>query len=157
MKQKSNKIIIWLLALAYAAAMLYLLFFIRYVGTPDTTDGYWQAIRSTLNLVPLRTIKMFLRQIRYIGPGDFAFRNLAGNVVMFVPFGIFLPVLFPKQRNFFRFFGTSALTIILVELLQGITLLGSCDIDDFILNMGGILIGYVLYWIFRPRKKPVSA
>ena len=38
------------------------------------------------------------------------------------------------------------------ELTQLFTLLGSCDIDDLILNMAGIVWGFILHKIIKTRK-----
>lgn len=41
--------------------------------------------------------------------------------------------------------------IVAVELLQLFTLLGSCDIDDLILNMIGAFLGYGLFRMVQKR------
>ena len=73
--------------------------------------------------------------------------NLLGNVLLFIPAGWLLPKVFPYQRNVFRFMVTCAGLILLVETLQLFTLLGSFDIDDVILNLCGMLAGFIGYHI----------
>ena len=75
--------------------------------------------------------------------------NLAGNVVLFIPIGYFLPRLWMKMRRFFPFLFTCILSVCLVEVLQLLTLLGSMDIDDLILNLFGMIIGYLIFMIFK--------
>ena len=47
--------------------------------------------------------------------------------------------------------GLVLLLILAVEILQLVTLLGSCDIDDLLLNILGAAMGYVL-WKLRNKK-----
>ena len=74
--------------------------------------------------------------------------NLVGNVVAFIPFGVFLPVLFQKCRNFFLTVLFSMEFSLCVEVIQLVGKVGILDVDDVILNTLGGLFGYVLYWLF---------
>ena len=47
--------------------------------------------------------------------------------------------------------------ICLVELCQMVTLLGTCDIDDLILNLLGCAIGYGLHFLTNRKSKPEPA
>ena len=132
-----------ILFVLYSALMLWLLF--DRAGY-DPALPYWEQLRYTLT--PFHTIKLFWR----ILPSTAAIINLGGNVIMFIPLGFLLPRAFPKLKKFFRCFFTAALIIILVEVAQLFTLLGSCDIDDLILNMAGILLGFILHKMIKPRK-----
>ena len=132
-----------ILFILYSALMLWLLF--DRAGF-DPALPYWDQLRY--NLTPFHTIKLFWR----ILPNASAIINLGGNVIMFIPLGFLLPRAFPKLKKFFRCFFTAALIIILVELTQLFTLLGSCDIDDLILNMAGIVWGFILHKIIKTRK-----
>ena len=53
------------------------------------------------------------------------------------------------MRNFFVFFLTCFLSIALVEQLQLVTLLGSLDIDDLILNLFGMIVGYIAFMLIK--------
>ena len=82
--------------------------------------------------------------------------NIVGNVIMFVPFGAFLPAMWPKLQKAWKAILSGLLVIILVELCQLLTLRGRCDVDDVLLNMMGIIFGYGLWSIVkfcRSRKK----
>lgn len=65
------------------------------------------------------------------------------NVLLFVPLGIFLPVLWKRYRSFFRtmLFGLSFSLII--ELLQLLTRRAT-DINDLMTNTAGTVIGWCL-------------
>ena len=144
--------LIRILFLAYCGLMLWLLFGQRMDGTLwDITlnpDG------ESVNLVPFATVRLYWGLLQN-GASQALLRhaviNLVGNVVMFVPLGWFLPAVWRMFRGFFRavIFGISL--VCLVELLQYITGLGSCDVDDLILNAAGIILGYGI-WKLKHRK-----
>ncbi|MBR5336759.1 MAG: VanZ family protein [Lachnospiraceae bacterium] len=80
--------------------------------------------------------------------------NIIGNVTMFIPVGIILPVCFKKLDNVAKVtlagFGMS----LFIELSQFLFYDRGTDVDDLILNTAGVLIGAVLYFIFRRIKNP---
>lgn len=69
---------------------------------------------------------------------------VAGNVVMFIPFG-FLGWIFPqcKELKSLLFSFISAITI--VEGLQYFTRMGIFEVDDIILNTFGVFLGWMIY------------
>ena len=150
-----------ILFLLYGALMLWLLFF-QSARIPDYgTASYWQQVKSNLNLTPLRTVGNYLHVLTnreyYLEKWGFAsiyaFQarqaviNLGGNVGMFIPLGLFLPWVFTNLRKAWKTLLTAAGIIILVEVLQLFTLLGSCDVDDLILNLVGVWLGYGTFFI----------
>ncbi|MEV0126552.1 VanZ family protein [Streptomyces sp. NPDC050703] len=72
-------------------------------------------------------------------------KQIGGNILLGVPFGMLLPVLLPRTRGLLRVALATALTMVLVELAQGAFVTGrTFDIDDVILNTTGALLGYLL-------------
>ncbi|MGK5628171.1 VanZ family protein [Streptomyces sp. URMC 123] len=72
-------------------------------------------------------------------------KQIGGNVALGVPFGLLLPVLFPRARGLLRVALVTAVVMTLVELIQGALVTGRAfDIDDVILNTAGALLGYLL-------------
>lgn len=142
------------LFLLYCAAMLWLLF----VRSPLNSAGaYWDCVRHNINLTPLHTITHFCDLLSY-KDNAFLIRlavvNLVGNVAVFIPLGFFLPGLFARQRKLRWFLPTVVLLIIGVELAQLFTLRGICDIDDLILNIPGILLGFLFFHLLdRIRRR----
>jgi len=121
------------MALFYALVMCWLLFYRdRYFG-----QGY------NYNLVPLYTIKKYIIHYDHFNP-DIWFKNLFGNIVLFIPIGIFLPLFNKKYLNVFRLTFITILLIAAVELIQMLTRVGSFDIDDIILNTFGALLGLLM-------------
>lgn len=134
--------------LIWGAFLLYVLVMVRLLfgrHTYDMFGSYWDTLKSNTNLIPFYTIKNYLWLLKHTASEyllQHAYVNLLGNVFLFVPLGIFLPLLFSKLRAFKHYFPFLCLTILLIELIQLFTLRGSCDVDDFILNCVGGAMGY---------------
>ena len=144
---RQRKITIWhIFFILYCAVMLWLLF---------DREGYDPALPYTeqlrYSLIPFRTTRRFLKLLlsANIAYRNQAVINLGGNVIMFIPLGFFLPRVFPALRNFWLTIFATALIIIAVELTQLFTLLGTCDIDDLILNVIGAVIGYGAHTLIK--------
>lgn len=69
------------------------------------------------------------------------------NIVCFIPLGIWL-----KRFKFFPFLLIAPAIILSIESLQWITARGVFDIADILLNLTGILIGYVIGRLFNYVK-----
>lgn len=114
----------------------------------------WSAyVMGGFNLVPLRSLS---EQVGSIFAGHNVARGivyLVGNLVGFAPLGFFLPGLFARQRKFPAFLITSLLAIAALELVQVLTMRGSFDIDDIILNAAGACLGY---WIMRRPVRRIA-
>lgn len=137
----------------YCAVMLWLLFD-RSSGWIDGLT-YEEHLRHNVNLVPFLTIGNYLNVVLNRTNDAVLVHciiNLLGNVLLFIPAGYLLPRLWPKQRNFFRFFATCLGVMFLIEVLQLFTLLGSFDVDDLILNLFGMTLGYIGFHLFRKKK-----
>ncbi|WP_373430782.1 VanZ family protein [Streptomyces sp. B3I8] len=93
------------------------------------------------NLHPGRSLRAYAEQ-----PGlRDAVKQIGGNVLLGVPFGVLLPVLSPGTRHLLRVLLVTALVMLAVELVQGALITGRAfDIDDVILNTTGALIGHLL-------------
>ena len=141
------------LFVAYGLVLLWLLFG-RPQGWSDTLT-YRQMLQQNMNLVPLFTIKNYWYVVRHGSDPTLLWHcitNLVGNVVLFVPIGYWMVRIWPKFRNFFLFLVTCAGAILLIEALQLFTLLGSFDVDDIILNLCGMTVGYFLSLLFHRKK-----
>ena len=147
-KRSSQQPFMRFLFLVYCVVMLWLLFG-RSFGWDDGLT-YRQILQNSINLKPFFTIRNYLQVVIY-RTNDSVFThcliNLLGNVLLFVPAGYLLPKLWKKQRNSFLFLCSCLSMILLVELVQLFSLLGSFDIDDIILNISGMIIGYLLWAI----------
>lgn len=107
------------------------------------------------NLRPGDSIRAYLGQPTFRD----TVKQLGGNIVLGIPFGVLLPVLVPQTRGLVRVAVVTAFVMMLVELVQGMFITGRAfDIDDVLLNTTGALLGYLLIglWLGRavhPRRR----
>ena len=99
---------------------------------------YWEKP----HLVPFEVIKEYVKNAHSID--DWFFKNLACNIIMFMPFGFLLP-LFAKKNKWWQILITGIIVSVIIEIVQGILGIGISDIDDVILNTSGLLIGFGIY------------
>ena len=118
----------------------------------DPALPYAQQLK--FNLVPFETIALFLRALHHSSHGMrvHAVINLVGNIVMFIPLGFFLGILWPSLRKGWKVFLLTLAIMLLVELTQMLTLVGSFDTDDLMLNLLGSLTGYGLFCLHIQKK-----
>ena len=100
-----------------------------------------------INLVPFRTIFIYLRNL----PSGFAVYNLFGNIIPFIPLGYFISLYFNKSM-FIKIIFIFSFILFLIEFIQFIFLIGFFDIDDFILNFIGLIIGYIIKGILNNKR-----
>lgn len=97
-----------------------------------------------INMVPFRTIRRYMQ----IYGDDLFLVNVVGNIVMFMPWGFGLVLLWSrKQRLFSIILHALGLTLFIEfgQLFVG----RSVDVDDVILNFLGSCIGAALYFLLR--------
>lgn len=113
----------------------------------------------SINLIPFHSI------IQYISGSSaniktFAFSNVVGNIVIFIPLGIYLS-LFKNDKRVITNLLFIFIVSLFVEIIQGLLGIGASDIDDIILNCLGGLIGILGYkfllFILRDEKKVHTA
>lgn len=147
MKDDQRRIWMWVLFGLYCLMLLWLLL-LRRIGTG--------AGNVQLNIRPLDTLRRYIWVLCHSTvpiQRRYAVANLVGNIGLFLPMGIFLPILFEKMRKIFPFLLWSVGIIILVELCQLLTGLGACDVDDLLLNTAGTILGW-LAWRALSAKHP---
>ena len=93
------------------------------------------------NLHPGSSLRAYVEQ----APWRDAVKQIGGNVLLGVPFGVLVPVLAPRARGMLHVLALTALVMLMVELAQGALVTGRAfDIDDVILNTAGALLGWLL-------------
>lgn len=126
-RMRVESVVIWVAFALYLVFLLKLLLFSRVPGS-----------ERSLNLVPFASITNYL-----VGPANvqrFAFANLAGNILAFVPLGAYLAFLRRRVRIWSSLLVVAAVSVA-VEILQWVFAVGTSDIDDVILNCVGGLLG----------------
>ncbi len=125
----------------YTGALLYIVFLLPVRVRPDEAGSIWSAV----NLVPTHTIVGIIRD----HPGMVTWQ-LLGNVALFVPLGFLLPLLSARCRRFAVTAAVGLSVSVGIEFAQLAMLLSlvsrrSVDVDDVILNVMGVCIGYLIW------------
>lgn len=134
------------LFLLYLICLTYFLFFAESLGRSYTEREY------AYNLHLFREIARFWNYRKELGMAA-VLANIVGNVVCFIPFGTFLPILNRKARNFFMILTLSFEFSFLVECTQLISKVGSFDVDDLFLNTLGGVIGFLIFTVCNKLRR----
>ena len=120
----------WKITILYIIFGFYLTAVLALVGFPNIIS---LKVELTVNIIP------FIYMIN-----DFS--NACLNVLLFVPFGFFLPVLLKEFKNEKKVFIAGFAMTSFIEIAQIFTGRAT-DIDDIITNIAGTLVGYLIaYW-----------
>lgn len=135
MKNQSKKtsfVICCLLAVIYVLVIAKLVIF---------KNGFTNEFRD-LSMMPFSFVIDFLN-----GEASLSnmLKNALGNIAVFIPLGIIVPVFFQKF-NVKHVVLCGIIISFIIEIIQYITGLGITDIDDLILNTLGTFIGGLLYF-----------
>lgn len=98
---------------------------------------------QSVSLIPFRTITDYLSY-----GGFLSFINVLGNIVLFIPLGIYL-MFFNHNKSICLNTLWVVLISMAVEILQYVFRVGATDIDDIILNGLGGFLGIVIYKILH--------
>lgn len=131
------------------ALIMLLLVGVMFVGIRGqiwTNLSLIEYIKSSSNFVPFKTISTYLTAM-FTGSIniDIPIKNLLGNLVMFLPMGIYLPYYIKRLNKVGSFTLSMIVLLFVIEVTQLVTRRGSFDIDDFILNVAGALIGFGIW------------
>ena len=113
-------------------------------------DSFEKAInriryRVGVNFVPFKTIRNY---IRYSPSVASIIINIGGNILLFIPWGLCLPMFWKKFYSAWRLIAASLLLPVTIEFCQ-LFIGRSVDIDDVILNFTGSMIGVLLFAVLR--------
>lgn len=112
------------------AFLLYALLLFYVVTFQDVNYG-------TNNFIPFKEI------LRYEVGSKVFIKNILGNIILFIPFGIFVSFLL-RTRKIYPIFIITLITSSVIEYTQ-LKIGRTFDIDDIILNIVGGIIGYLIY------------
>lgn len=129
-----------ILFLIYLLFLSYVLFFAESFGRGMAVDyhGY--------NTIPFHEIRRYIEHFERLGMRSVI--NLGGNILAFMPFGFFRPIIGRRKHSFLRTLVQGSLFSCAVEVTQLVTNVGSFDVDDIILNTFGVILGYIVFLLF---------
>ena len=120
---------------------------IRFVFYPFfTINGQVQPLIINMSSIqPLRVNLIPLVNILDYDIKREAAINIIGNISMFIPTGVIMPILYKRLDCFWKVLLASAGLSFVIEVIQLLFPGSVTDIDDLILNTVGAAIGYGIY------------
>lgn len=118
--------------------------FIIYIMTLFYVVTFQDVSWSSSNFIP------FKEMFRYEFGTKLFFKNVLGNMILFVPYGFFVAY-FLKLQKPLTMFGMTLLASLTIEFTQ-MSIGRVFDIDDILLNIVGGLLGFFLYSILEKMK-----
>lgn len=143
-KKRRFRILGKILFILYIIFVFYFLIFSEWYGRSGEMQEYHY------NLVLFQEIKRFWNYRQQLGMT--AFTNLFGNIVIFIPFGFFMPMA-SKYRSFWATTINSFALSLLVETFQLFTRVGCFDVDDLLLNTLGGIAGYITFVVCNAIRR----
>lgn len=116
------------------------LLFILYILCLFHAVTYQDVSWASANLIPFKEI------LRYDFGSNLFYRNIFGNLLLFLPYGLYITYYLDLKRPL-SVMGYAFIVSLSIELIQSI--IGRVfDVDDIILNVLGALLGYFIYRLF---------
>ena len=122
--------------------------FIIYITALFRVVTFQDVSWSSSNFIP------FEEMFRYEFGTQLFYKNVVGNMLMFIPYGFFISYFLKIKKPWLIFFLTTlvSITIEVTQLLIGRVF----DIDDIMLNIVGGLLGFIIYYLFVKIKSKIS-
>ena len=151
---------------ALALFIIYICFLVLVIilkfptGLVSGTIARWQAgeevVRMEPQLVPFKTTIFYVQSVQTIY--DWFFKNLACNIIMFLPYGFLVPF-FTRMNKYkgIKITISGCILSVAIEIFQYVTAFGLMDIDDVILNTLGVALGYGIFLAIKHIIKKASA
>ncbi len=144
--------------LLVATLVLYIGVIFAFTIVPTHLSGFRNPRSYHINVIPLGySFTCFLQdsnQSPHIT--TFCLRNTLGNLVLFVPLGILLPLVSNRFLSLKRVLLFALMLSVSVEAIQFLLRFfgnpRAVDIDDVILNALGACVGFAIYKSFLPRN-----
>ena len=133
--------------------ILLLIFYLFLVGL--LSQAFTPSINTSekrLNLIPFKIIYDTITELKK-GNINYLIISLSGNIIIFIPIGFFIKLLWKcndVKTVFYGFF-----TSLFIEITQ-IFIGRGTDIDDLILNTFGVFLGVILYKILKKLRSFIS-
>lgn len=148
---KLGKFNLWIFFFLYLIMLLNMTLFDSYFGRVgennylldySNIDSRWNLFT---NLIPFKTIINYFVALSNgnISISSFLY-NIFGNLLAFMPLGLFIPRLISIIDKWFKYFILVSLFIVFIEVMQFVLGVGTLDIDDYILNIFGSMLFYFI-------------
>lgn len=127
-----------LVFIIYISMVIYFVFFSDHYGR---VTGFTE---FRYNLTPFAEIRRYLTY-NELFTWENLITNLAGNILVFAPFGFLVPMMRRRKTGlFFIAFLTFSFSLF-IETVQLVTKVGVFDVDDLIMNTLGGILGFLVF------------
>lgn len=155
--RKKEQVILYSVFTFYAVILWYVLIDRGLLFDLLTGGISFQDIAVHNRCFSLRPFLMIRSQYHCYGIQGIFNKDVFGNVIMFIPVGIFTCT-FTKGKNPYRFIFVIPLISVIIEIVQFVLATGTLDIDDVFLNTLGGIVGICLFTvIYRFLHKDMPA
>jgi len=143
--------------LLVASLVLYIGVIFAFTIVPTHLSGFRNPRSYHINVIPLGySFTCFLQDLsQHPHITTFCLRNTLGNLALFVPLGILLPLVGNRFLSLKRVLLSALMLSVGVEAIQFLLRFfgnpRAVDIDDVILNALGACVGFAFYKSFLPR------
>ena len=128
--------------------ILYLVLLFRLLFLKNGTDFS----NTEFRFIPFSTVREYIQNEKSL---KLMAINYLGNILLFFPIGIFLPV-FLKKIKLSEIVLVAFFASLYAEFLQFELEAGYADIDDVICNTMGAAIGGMVYFKLREKSRSIS-
>lgn len=118
-----------------------------FFGSNDA-ENYLELLKLNSNIIPFKNTIDYLNGSIHANT-DVIINNTLGNILVFLPLGFFLPLLFKRYSKFIKAAAAAAFLSFAIEAIQITMQLGQFDIDDVILNTLGAVIGFLAFKLLK--------
>lgn len=117
----------------------------KYAPLSDLGSAFFLKDRQ-VSLIPFKNAYTMIQNMSPVRLVE----NFAGNVLLFLPFGLMLPLISGFDRESVAY---GLILSFFIEVMQYAFAMGFSDIDDLILNTLGTFIGWAIYLFISKRFK----
>lgn len=104
--------------------------------------------RHGINLIPFKVIFETYNEVFVNGYLNYFIINFLGNIIMFMPIGFFIPLLWNVSNK--KVIAIGLCSSLFIEICQ-LFLARGTDIDDLILNLIGAILGLLVYKVLYKK------
>lgn len=105
---------------------------------------------AKINLIPFKILVETYQEVFINNNINYFIINFLGNIIMFIPIGLIIPILF--KTNDLIVILSGFCSSLFIEISQ-LFLIRGTDIDDLIFNTLGVILGLVIFKILSKKFK----
>lgn len=145
MKKSTRLKISWFCFFAFMVYIVVLFYFVFFSERYGRIEGY---VEYQYNLQLFKEIERFMANKDKMSWEAWG-TNLLGNVFIFIPIGILVPMFVSRKINLIKCTILSFFCSFVIESTQFVCRCGVFDVDDLFLNTVGGVTGYLIFKLVR--------